>query len=134
MHRNPDARKRTHAHTHANADGSASGTALPVTDLSPYRAAMKPEFAAEVDRFGDAPQYQIDLTIAPDLKSYSAAQVVTYTNAETVTLDEVYFSLFANLDSYGGRLQVGSARVNGQTVEPTLEENNTALKLPWRSP
>ena len=67
---------------------------------------MKPEFAAEVDRFGDAPQYQIDLTIAPDLKSYSATQVVTYTNVETVTLSEVYFSLFANLDSYGGHLQV----------------------------
>jgi aminopeptidase N len=95
---------------------------------------MKPEFAGEVDRFATAPQYQIDLRIAPDLKSYSATQVVTYTNAETVTLPEVYFSLFTNLDSYGGNLQVQSLRVNGHDVEPVLEEDNAALKVALTQP
>ena len=111
-----------------------SATPLPVTDLLPYRAAMKPEFAAEVDRFGDAPRYQIDLTIAPDLKSYSATQVVTYTNAETATLNEVYFSLFPNFGSYGGKLQVQSLSVNGHDVDPTLEQNNVALKIALAQP
>ncbi len=107
---------------------AATPPALPPTiDLSPYRAAMKPAVAAEVDRFATAPQYQIDLTIAPDLKSYSATQVVTYTNLETVTLNEVYFSLFANLDSYGGHLQMQTLQMNGQNVQPILEENNSAL-------
>ena len=111
-----------------------AATPLPVTDLLPYRAAMKPEFAAEVDRFGNVPRYRIDLTIAPDLKSYSATQVVTYTNAETATLNEVYFSLFPNLDSYGGKLQVKALRVNGQDVAPTLEEDNAALKVALAQP
>lgn len=111
-------------------------TVLAPIDLSPYRAALKPEFAADLDRreVATAPQYQIDLTIAPDLKSYSATQLVTYTNAETVTLNEVYFSLFANLDSYGGHLQIQTLRANGQDVKPILEENNTALKIALAQP
>ena len=111
-----------------------SATPLPVADLLPYRAAMKPEFAAEVDRFEHAPRYQIDLTIAPDRKSYSATQVVTYTNAETATLSEVYFSLFPNLASYGGNLQVQALRVNGKDVKRVLEEDNAALKIALAQP
>ena len=61
----------------------------------------------------DAPQYQIDLTIAPDLKSYSATQVVTYTNLETATLHEVYFRLFPNSPAYGGELKIESLRADG---------------------
>jgi aminopeptidase N len=95
---------------------------------------MRPEFAAEIDRFAAAPQYQIDLTIAPDLASYSATQVVTYTNAETEPLNEVYFSLFPNLASYGGRLEVQTVSVDGQTVQPVLEESGTALKIPLAQP
>ncbi len=57
----------------------------------------------------DAPQYQIDLTIAPDLKSYSATQIVTYTNVETATLNEVYFRLFPNSPAYGGELKIDVA-------------------------
>jgi hypothetical protein len=113
---------------------TASTATPPPIDLPSYRAAMKPEFAAEVDRFGNAPQYQIDLTIAPDLKSYSATQVVTYTNLETVTLNEVYFSLFANLDSYGGHLQVQNLQVDGQDVQPIPEENDSALKVELAQP
>jgi hypothetical protein len=110
-----------------------TATALPI-DLSPYRAALKPEFAAEVDRFGTAPRYQIDLTIAPDLTSYSATQLVTYTNAETATLDDVYFSLFANLPSYGGQVQLQTLRVNGQAVKPVLAKGNSALKIELAQP
>ena len=73
------------------ATASASAPALPSVDLSPYRAAMKSDFAAEVDRFGDVPQYQIDLEIAPDLMSYSARQQVRYTNQEEVPLPDLRF-------------------------------------------
>ncbi len=104
-------------------------TALPSLDLSPYRAAMKPEFAAEVDQFATAPQYQIDLTVAPDLSSYTAAQQVRYTNTETEPLQEIYFSLFANLPSYGGELQVRSAKLNGQPVTPQFEEDDVFMKI-----
>ena len=113
-------------------------TAVPptITPLPPldYRAAMKPEFAAEIDRFGEATRYQIDLTIAPDLKSYTATQIVTYTNAETTTLHDVYFRLFPNSPAYGGELKITSLRANGVVVTPTTELDNTALRIDLAQP
>ncbi len=111
---------------------TAAGTAA--IDLAPYRAAMKPEFAAEVDRFASAPQYQIDLTIAPDRASYSAKQHVRYTNTASASLKEMYFSLFANLDSYGGDIELQSLRVNGQDVLPKFEEAHSALRIDLAQP
>ena len=49
--------------------------------------------------------------------------------AEPVILHEVYFSVFANMASYGGQVQVQSARVNGQAAPLTWEEANTALRF-----
>jgi aminopeptidase N len=98
-------------------------------DLAPYRAAMKPAFATEVDRFGAASQYQIDLTIAPDLSSYSATQRVRYTNTETEPLKEIYFSLFAHLPSYGGELKVVSVALDGQPVAPQFEQGDVLMKI-----
>ncbi len=112
---------------------AATSTSLPptLTARKPldYRAAMKPEFAAEIDRFEAAPHYQIDLTIASDLKSYSATQIVTYTNAETVTLPQVYFRLFPNSPAYGGQLKITSLRANGVAVKPKYELDDTALRI-----
>jgi len=111
------------------ATATSADSALPAIDLSPYRAAMKPEFAAEIDRFATAPQYQIDLTLAPDLSSYSATQQVRYTNAETKPLKEIYFSLFANLPSYGGELKVESVKLNGQQIAPQFVQDDTLMKI-----
>ncbi len=110
---------------------AASTTAI---DLSPYRAAMKPEFAAEVDRFGSAPQYQIDLEIAPDRASYSAKQKVRYTNAEDVPLNEVYFRLFPNSEAYGGQLKITSLQADGVDVKPKYELDETAMKIELAQP
>jgi aminopeptidase N len=111
-----------------------TAAAITSIDLAPYRAAMKPDFAAEVDRFGDVPQYQIDLTIAPDLASYSATQRVRYTNTETERLMEIYFSLFANLASYGGELTVQSVKVNGQSVTPQFDQSDVFMKIDLSEP
>ncbi len=117
---------------------AATSTSLPptITAREPldYRAAMKPEFAADIDRFEAAPHYQIDLTIAPDLKSYSATQIVTYTNAETVTLPEVYFRLFPNSPAYGGQLKITALRANGVDVKPQYELDNTAMRIDLAQP
>jgi hypothetical protein len=116
----------------------ATSTSLPPTIAAQtpldYRAAMKPEFAAEVDRFGDATRYQIDLTIAPDMKSYTATQIVTYTNVETATLKEVYFRLFPNSPAYGGQLKITSLRANGVNVTPKYELDNTAMRIDLAQP
>jgi hypothetical protein len=109
-------------------------TVMAALDLTPYRAALKPEFAAEVDRFETVPQYQIDLAITPDRTSYSARQKVRYTNAENVPLREVYFRLFPNSDAYGGQLQITSLQVEGADVKPVYELADTAMKVELDQP
>lgn len=98
-------------------------------DLAPYRAAMRPEFAGDVDRFANATRYQIDLSISLDLKTIAGTQQVHYTNTQGVPLAEITFRLFANMPSYGGSQTINSVRVNGAVVEPKMELNNSAMRL-----
>jgi hypothetical protein len=106
----------------------------PPVDLAPYRATMKSGFIAEIDRFGNAPRYQIDLTIAPDHRTYTATQQVHYTNLETETLQEIPFLLYPNLSSYGGHLNVESVKLNGETVTPQLKPGHVVMKIDLPEP
>jgi aminopeptidase N len=112
----------------------AAAITMPPGDRAVYQAAMKPEFAAEIDQFGSAPQYQIDLNIASDLRSYSATQKVRYTNAETESLQEIYFISFANLSSYGGKLKMDAVKLNGQPMKPQFKPDNVLTKIDLPEP
>jgi len=103
-------------------------------DLSPYRAAMRSDFVTDLDQFATATQYQIDLTIAPDLASYTATQHVRYTNTEATPLDVVYFRLFANTSTYGGKMTLNSLKVNGVEEKPIEELGKSALRIPIEPP
>jgi aminopeptidase N len=81
-----------------------------------------------------APQYQIDLEIAPDRASYSARQKVRYANAEDVPLNEVYFRLFPNSEAYGGQLKITSLQADGVDVKPKYELDETAMKIELAQP
>lgn len=109
-------------------------SAIAPLDVAPYRAAMRPEFAADLDRFGSATEYQIDLELATDLSVYTGTQRVRFTNQETSPLNEVYFRLFVNTDSYGGRLTVQSIKLNGAAVRPISELGDSALRVPLTEP
>ncbi len=119
--------------------GSGPSTSTPITtpnwsELTPYRAAMRPEFAADVDQFAQATQYKIDLTIASDLASYTAVQQVHFVNQQTTPLDKIYFRLFPNAPTYGGELTITALQVNGTQVKPTMEVGNTALRIDMQPP
>ena len=103
-------------------------------DLAPYAAALRSDFVKDLDQFATATQYQIDLTIAPDLASYTGTQRVRYTNTEVAPLDAVYFRLFANTATYGGKLTLNSLKVNGADVKPIEELGKSALRIPIEPP
>jgi hypothetical protein len=103
-------------------------------DLSPHTAALRPEFVGDLDRFAMATQYQINLVIAPDLAAYTATQQVRYTNTETTPLDAIYFRLFPNTSSYGGKMTVTALKVHGVEVQPTGELGRSALRIPLEPP
>ena len=103
-------------------------------DLSPYAAAMRSDFVNDRDRFATATQYQIDLTIAPGLASYTGTQRVRYTNTEATPLGVVYFRLFANTSTYGGQVTLNSIKVNGVDVKPGEELGKSPLRIPIEPP
>jgi pimeloyl-ACP methyl ester carboxylesterase len=110
------------------ATGTAGLFGIEWDDRSPYRPGLIVAEASVLDRLPGASVYHIDLSIAPDLQSTSARQVVRYTNQEDVPLAEVYFHLFPNL--LGGSIEVSAVTVGDQQVAATTEMQNTILRVP----
>lgn len=85
-----------------------------------------------LDELPDASVYHIDLKITADYHTLQGHEAVKYTNQETVALDEIYFRLFAN--TAGGVSTVTALQVDGQTVEPQYEFDDSALRVVLPSP
>ncbi len=107
-------------------------------DLAPYRRAMLPEFAADVDTVAaaGASRYylEVDLDFGGDEAGGQALGLqglerVLYTNTETVPLTEIYFRLYPNLPGYGGQMDVEQVMVNDQLVQSRLEAGQSVLRL-----
>lgn len=101
-------------------------------DRTPFRANLVAGEQGVLQRLSAAPVYRIDLTLADDLTSLTGRQQVRYTNAEDTTLTEVVFRLFPNL--IGGAMTVSGVAVDGQSVQPTLEQSDSVLRVPLPTP
>jgi len=83
--------------------------------------------ASQLDK---ASMYHIEIKIAGDYASLSGRERVRYTNQESATLSEIYFQLFPNLQ--GGATRITSVKVNGSSVETSLEYGQAALRVPFQ--
>jgi hypothetical protein len=100
-------------------------------DLSLFQLALKSEFAGDVDAIPDATRYFIQVMLDPDEPdTLTGVQRVRYTNTEDVPLEAVYFRLYPNLPGYGGSMTVDKVTLDGAQVETTLEEGDSALRIP----
>ena len=106
---------------------------LPI-DLSPFDAALRPEFRGDLALLHSPTVYRMNLQLDPSLAKMSGEESVTYTNRTQQALNEVYFRLFANYPSPQGSDKefVKGVRVNGAVVTPTLESQDTALRVPLK--
>jgi hypothetical protein len=120
--------------TPTRAPGPTPAPAPGWDDLAPYRAALRPAYAGDLDAFAAGTQYRIALSIADDLVSYTGAETVHYVNRATVPLDVVYFRLFPNARSYGGVLSLDTLRAGGAAVSPTFELHGSALRVALSAP
>jgi len=103
--------------------------------LSTYRAALRPEFANEVEAMPDATRYFIQVRLIPgEPPTLTGMERVRYTNSETVPLDVLYFRLYPNLPGYGGTMTVERVVLNDVPVETTLEAEDSALRVPLAPP
>lgn len=104
-------------------------------DLEPYRLAMLPEHATQVEAFTAATRYYVDVTFTPgDPGLLAGRQRVRYTNPESAPLDDVYFNLYVNTDQFLGEIRLGSAFVNGQPARPQLLYSEAAARLALPEP
>ncbi|HML24250.1 MAG TPA: M1 family metallopeptidase [Aggregatilinea sp.] len=113
--------------------------ALPAVDwdnIEPFRAAMRPAYAEDIDAFEDANRYYIEasLDFENGISVLRGAERVRYTNHSADTLTEIVFRLYPNLPALGGRMTIYQAEVNGVPVDPVLTERLTALALPLADP
>ena len=111
-------------------------------DLTPYKQAMLPQFATDVDLEAANGVSRYDILVTVDKASlqtdtgvrlHGLVQVI-YTNNENIALDKIYFRLYPNLPGYGGEMAVQQVLVAEQTVTPTLEADNSALAVPLPMP
>ncbi len=79
-----------------------------------------------------ASEYRIDLTIDDSLAKVSGEQQVRYTNREQAPLNEIYLRLFPN--ALGGKMRVSDTTVDGVSVTPGYEYQDTAVRVPLPQP
>ena len=90
---------------------------------------------SEQDILDDLPTatiYHIDFEINEDMKLLSGKQEIRYINAETEPLNEVFFHLYPNL--LGGFSTISNVTVDGSSVEPTYQSQDSAMKVPLAVP
>ena len=97
-------------------------------DRSPYQAGLIESERVVLEELPGASVYHIDLRIAETLVDVEGKLEVLYTNQETEPLHEVLFHLYANL--LGGRIDIQTASVNGRSVVPIHDLDESVLCVP----
>jgi hypothetical protein len=87
---------------------------------------------AVLNQLPGATVYHLDMAISSDLLRVTGQQAVHYTNREEEPLAEIYFRLFPN--AAGGKTAVSNVMVNDRPVEPVVEFEDTALRVPLSQP
>jgi hypothetical protein len=108
-----------------------------ISSETDWQAAYAPSLVASQRARGTnlpgAIEYRLDLTLSNDLLNLTGHEAVTYTNRETVPLNEIHFHLFAKL--IGGNMKILNVAVDGVPVQEQYEQYmDSLLIVPLASP
>ncbi|MFQ6057879.1 MAG: M1 family metallopeptidase [Anaerolineae bacterium] len=112
-------------------------TPLPTPeDLAAQAAVMVPAARGDLATLSTLPRYDIQVTVDVDTLTYVGQERLLYTNNEDIALGEIYLRLFPNARQIygGGKLKATRVVVAGDEVEPQVELEGTALKVPLAQP
>ncbi|MCC7361981.1 MAG: M1 family metallopeptidase [Anaerolineales bacterium] len=117
----------------------AGGLPFSLDQADDAQAALRPEFAADAERFPNAARYVIDVAVtfnSDGSATLTGRELIRYTNPEDFELTDLYLMLWPNERGQylGGAQLVGPVIVGGQPVEPELKFNGLAARLPLAAP
>ena len=101
-------------------------------DRSLFQSGLIASEQSVLNELPHASVYHIEFRISEDVYHIDGAQEVRYTNAEDAALDQVYLRLFPNI--LGGAMTVSGLTVDGQSITPGLELQNSLLIVPFPTP
>lgn len=104
----------------------------PWEDRSLFKSGLITYEQSVVNELPNASVYHIEFKIAEDIYRITGTEEVRYTNAEDIPLDQVQLRLFPNI--LGGETTVSNLTVDGQSVTPKLELQNSLLIVPLLAP
>ena len=100
----------------------------PWEDRSIFKGGLVASEQSVLDELPNASVYHLEFNIADDLYHITGTEEVRYTNAEETALDQVQLRLFPN--TLGGEMTVSNLTVDGQSVRPALELQDSLLTVP----
>ncbi len=122
----------------AGASATPWPTLAPTPTVDPAQdsqqaAALRGEFAADLDLFPAATRYWIELSVDFD-PAESDARLngqarIRYTNTERVPLAELVLMLWPNTEQYLAEMTAGPALIDGTLVTPEVEADGLRLRL-----
>lgn len=101
-------------------------------DRSVFQSNLITHAQGVLEELPQASVYHISLIIPPEINPVTASLAVRYTNAEEISLQEIYFRLFPNVN--GGRLDAANIRVDGQPAQHSFENQTTSLSVALEKP
>jgi hypothetical protein len=104
----------------------------PWEDRSLFKDVLVSSEQSVLNELPNASVYHIDFKIAEDIYHITGTEDVRYTNAEESALDQVQLRLFPNI--LGGEMTVSNLTVDGQSVTPKLELQNSLMSVPFAAP
>jgi hypothetical protein len=123
---------------------SLSATPTPRPTLAPARggfsdsAAMRPEFAGDVEQFPNATRYTLEVTVRfnPDgSATLEGREHIRFTNPQSAPLDELVLMLWPNEpNQYLSTLSLSHVSVNGLSAAFELEHAGLAARIPLAAP
>ncbi len=119
--------------THEGYEFPGSAAEIDWMDREIFKAGLVDSAVGVLKDLPRASTYYVSLEIAPDLVSpIQGYQIVNYFNNENVALSEIYFRLYPNYQ--GGKLEVSHMTLDGGAMIPSLESQDTALRVDLKEP
>lgn len=97
----------------------------PWEDRSLFKSGLVASEQTSLDELKGASVYHLEFAINDDLYHITGTEEVRYTNTEKVPLGEIHFRLFPNI--LGGEMSVSNVTVNGQSVSPNYDLQNSLM-------